>query len=199
MKAGGQPEPVFEVDEGWFSEDERAHHDHRSQQREWAAEMGIQEAELPEDDLDQYESDPSEEFDDDFGLNDETSVAQPGSRRSSGSRSGSPGGGKAPGSRLPASVADDFAALLAFEAASATRPGSSSATPDGIPLTDSMLDQMAERVAVRLNSISFGHHLREAMTSTVRDTVRAVVSETSERLVRDEIARVRAKAERHAP
>jgi glycosidase len=38
--------------------------------------------------------------------------------------------------------------------------------------------------------------LREAMTATVRDTVRSVVAETSERLVRDEIARIKARAER---
>ena len=34
------------------------------------------------------------------------------------------------------------------------------------------------------------------MTSTVRETVKSVVSEASERLVREEIERVKARAER---
>lgn len=102
------------------------------------------------------------------------------------------------------SVADDFAALLAFEtgdgpaplppAAPAAAPGVvQAAAPE---LTEAMLDQIAERVADRLNAASFGDNLRDAMTATVRDTVRTVVSETSERLVRDEIARIKGRAER---
>jgi hypothetical protein len=66
-------------------------------------------------------------------------------------------------------------------------------------ITDDMLDQIAARVVERLNAGSFADHLRDAMTTTVRDTVRSVVSETSERLVRDEIARVKAQAERDTP
>ena len=59
-----------------------------------------------------------------------------------------------------------------------------------------MLDQLAQRVADRLSSGAFAADLREAITATLRDSVRSVVSETAERLVRDEIARLRAKAER---
>ena len=59
-----------------------------------------------------------------------------------------------------------------------------------------MLDQIAERVAARLNAASLGEHLRAEITATIRETVHAVVSETSERLVRDEIARIKAQAER---
>lgn len=102
------------------------------------------------------------------------------------------------------SVADDFAALLAFEtgdgpapappAALAAAPVVAQATAPEI--TEAMLDQIAQRVADRLNTANFGANLREAMTATVRDTVRTVVSETSERLVRDEIARVKGRVER---
>lgn len=117
---------------------------------------------------------------------------------------------KAPGSI--GSVADDFAALLAFETgeqmsegppappAAVAPPPAPIVVPAAAPeITDKMLDQIAARVADRLNSGTFGAGLRDAMTATVRDTVRSVVSETSERLVRDEIARVKAAAERDTP
>ena len=101
-------------------------------------------------------------------------------------------------------VADDFAALLAFEQGEHPHPpGPSEPAPAPVivhaappEITNDMLDQIAERVAERLNAGSFAEHLREAMTATVRETVRAVVSDTSERLVRDEIARLKAQAER---
>ncbi len=106
----------------------------------------------------------------------------------------------------PSSVADDFAALLAFETgdappapvapAVAAAPVTVAAAPE---ITDGMLDQIAQRVADRLNAGTFGTHLRDAMASTVRETVRSVVSETSERLVRDEIARIKGRAERETP
>lgn len=106
-------------------------------------------------------------------------------------------------------VADDFADLLAFEQGERSHPPMA-AVPEPPPpvviqpeITDAMLDQIAERVVERLNAGLFADHLREAMTTTVhdtvRDTVRTVVSETSERLLRDEIARVKAQAERDTP
>jgi hypothetical protein len=57
-------------------------------------------------------------------------------------------------------------------------------------ITEEMLDSIAERVAARLNS-SLGEQWRELMAVTVRDSVRSVVSETSERLVREEIDRIK--------
>lgn len=102
----------------------------------------------------------------------------------------------------PNSVADDFAALLAFETGDAPEPPPmvaaapivvQAATPE---ITEVMLDQIAQRVADRLNSSNFGADLRAAMATVIRDTVRSVVSDTSERLVREEIGRVKAKAER---
>ena len=109
----------------------------------------------------------------------------------------------------PSSVADDFAALLAFETGDALEPPPSvAATTPSAPIvvqavapeiTEVMLDQIAQRVADRLNSSNFGADLRAAMTSAIRDTVRTVVSDTSERLVREEIGRVKAKVERDTP
>ena len=105
-------------------------------------------------------------------------------------------------SMAPSSVADDFAALLAFETGDAPEPPPmvaaapivvQAATPE---ITEVMLDQIAQRVADRLNSSNFGADLRAAMATVIRDTVRSVVSDTSERLVREEIGRVKAKAER---
>lgn len=102
----------------------------------------------------------------------------------------------------PASVADDCAALLTLETGDGPALADS-ATPAAVPavvpaavITEAMLEQVAERVVARLNAATFGAELREAMTATVRDTVRSVVAETSERLVRDEIARIKARAER---
>lgn len=106
------------------------------------------------------------------------------------------------------SVADDFAALLAFETGDGPAPSRPQPPPPPAPVvpvvvqapapevTEAMLDQVAQQVAERLNAATFGAELREAMTAAVRDTVRSVVAETSERLVRDEIARVKARAER---
>ncbi len=65
-------------------------------------------------------------------------------------------------------------------------------------ITPAMLDQIASQVADRLAAGLFGEQLRAAMTATMRDTIRGVVSETSERLVREEIARVKAQAERES-
>jgi hypothetical protein len=101
-------------------------------------------------------------------------------------------------------VADDFAALLAFEQGephfAPPRPRAAVAPPPPViqtvtpEITDDMLDQIATRVADRLNAGLFGNRLREAMTETMRETVRAVVTETSERLVREEIERIRSKS-----
>jgi len=101
------------------------------------------------------------------------------------------------------SVADDFAALLAIETGDAPPPPAAarsfvvhSAAPE---ITDAMLDQIAQRVADRLSSGTFGAELREAMAATLRDSVRMVVSGAAERLVREEIARVKARIERDTP
>lgn len=93
-------------------------------------------------------------------------------------------------------VADDFAQLLAYEQGEHPEPPSAPAadvrvvTPE---ITSEMLDEIATRVADRLNASLLGENLRNVMTATVRDTVRAVVSETSERLVREEIDRIKNK------
>lgn len=96
-------------------------------------------------------------------------------------------------------MADAFAALLAHEQGDQGVTMSEPPAPviQAPPeITDAMLDVIADKVAERLNGNLFADHLRAAMTATVRDTVRSVVSETSEKLVRDEIARVKAQAER---
>jgi hypothetical protein len=64
----------------------------------------------------------------------------------------------------------------------------SSANAGAPPLSDAQIDELAQRVADKLTAGVVGDRLR--------DTVRRIVAETSERLVREEIARVRAAAER---
>jgi CheY-like chemotaxis protein len=63
-------------------------------------------------------------------------------------------------------------------------------------ITDAMLDQIAHLVAERLGPGLFGEYMKDALAGAVRDTVREVVSDSSERLVRDEIDRIRQQAER---
>lgn len=104
----------------------------------------------------------------------------------------------APASSAPSrDVADDFAQLLAFEQGEQPEPPMPAAPEVRVvapEITDEMLDQIASRVADRLNAGVFGEQLKSAMAASVRDTVREVVSETSERLVRDEIDRIKSKS-----
>ena len=90
-------------------------------------------------------------------------------------------------------VADDFAALLAYEQGESPAPIVTPAPVAALALqiTDEMLDQIASRVAERLSAGRFGDQLKIVVTDTVRDTVRTIVSDTSERLVRDEIDRIK--------
>jgi DNA-binding response OmpR family regulator len=90
-------------------------------------------------------------------------------------------------------VADDFAALLAYEQGESPAPIVTPAPVAALALqiTDEMLDQIASRVAERLSAGLFGDQLKIVVTDTVRDTVRTIVSDTSERLVRDEIDRIK--------
>jgi hypothetical protein len=124
------------------------------------------------------------------------------------SRFASPGGSPPPGadapdlmlpSRKPPPNVDDLVLpeTLAEEAKhprevdlrfvlSGSRPGT--AASDALPeLTDAQIEEIAKRVADKLAAGILGDRLREE--------VRRVVSETSERLVREEIARIRAEAE----
>lgn len=289
------PNPIFEVDDEWFAENDKATADRLDDQKELAAEMGIHDVELPEtpDAVNTVAS--AVEMDFDFGLDDETRSAVTASRplapepaaleivppeaeaidasldaahveeppakpapRAASSppitavpappvlppepaAAATPPEPEAappepvaarpepkaappePEPTLPepaspavmtaaleldvlsAGVADDFAALLAFEQGEAPLPVPAVEPPPPVvvqvvtpEITPEMIDQIAARVAACLNEGPFADQMRAAMTTTVRDTVRTVVSETSERLVRDEIARVTAQTERDA-
>ncbi len=204
---------VFEVDDEWFAGDDKAREQRRAEQRDLAAEMGIHDVELPEAGPALNKPAPADGLDFDFGLDDlapQAQAPQPLAPVPAPVVPVVPVAPILPVVAASSSVADDFAALLAFETGDAVPhleppPAATPAAPAMAPvvvqavapeITGAMLDQIAERVADRLNAGAFGQHLREAMTAAVRDTVRSVVSETSERLVRDEIARVKARAER---
>jgi len=241
--------PVYEVDDEWFKEDDKARAAKVEERRRLAQEMGIHDVELPEAEPVAGAPAPAKDLDFDFGLEDLNRLAGQGPlviKTASVSSSVPPAPEAPPGpvalsapeapkapfvlpvpSVFPEptgltlhtleaevlapfvamddrDVADDFAALLAFEqgevdhaprrpapvAAAPPAPVIHTVTPE---ITDDMLDQIATRVAERLNAGLFGSRLREAMTETVRETVRSVVAETSERLVREEIERVRSR------
>ena len=103
------------------------------------------------------------------------------------------------------SVDDRTPPAPAADAPSSTQPSTPSASapmpPAGIKvvtpeITPAMLDQIAGRVAERLSASAFGEQLRQAMTAvmretidqTIADTVRPIVAETSERVVREVVA-----------
>lgn len=191
--------PIFEVDDDWFAEDDMAKEERTAEQKLLAAEMGIHDVEVPEEPA----AAPAQDLDFDFGADGEPKpvAAMPPPQPEPVTPPPAapvPRGAPAAPSR---DVADDFAALLAFEQGERPHPPAPAPAPVMVPMappeiTDAMLDQIAERVADRLNAGTFAAHIREAMTTTVRETVRSVVSDTSERLVRDEIARIKAQAER---
>jgi len=193
---------IFEVDDEWFAEDEKARESRVAQRRDLAAEMGIHDVELPPVEPGPNAAAPADGPDFDFGLSDLMAVPAPASPAPVAAAPAPPVAEPVP--LVPpslGSVADDFAALLAFETGDGPAPSQPPPEPVVVQaaapeITADMLDQIAQRVADRLNAATFGADLREAMSATVRETVRAVVAETSERLVRDEIARVKARAER---
>jgi CheY-like chemotaxis protein len=85
-------------------------------------------------------------------------------------------------------ILDAFNALLAMEqgeAGSAPRVQSGPAAP--VVITDELVDQITMRVVERL------------APDTARDLVRQIVSEVAERLIRDEIARIKAVAATKRP
>ena len=67
------------------------------------------------------------------------------------------------------------------------------AAVSAVQITDAKLEQLASAVAARIQAEGLGDQFREAMLTAVRDTVRSVVSETSERLVRAEIERIKSE------
>ena len=82
----------------------------------------------------------------------------------------------------PGSIADLFARLLA------TEQGEPSPPPSSLPIRLSEAD--VERIAARV---------AERVEGSLREEVRRVVGEVSERLVRAEIARIRSAAESEQP
>jgi CheY-like chemotaxis protein len=213
---------VFEVDDDWFAEDERARAEKQVEAAELAKEMGIHEVELPDaapaarpaSDLDftfgiedfkaaaaPPPAPPAPPPVKSVSVTPPLVAAVP--------KTAPPAPVAAPAHVAPprplapiapapapppvTAVADDFAALLAFERGERAHPPAP--PPPEIQLvtpevTDEMLDQIASRVADRLSAGPFGSALTEAVTAALRETVRGVVSQTSERLIRDTVPEV---------
>lgn len=62
-------------------------------------------------------------------------------------------------------------------------------------ISNEMVDHLAAVLGERLLPGLLGDRLRESITATVHEIVRSVVSETSERLVREEIERIKSRAQ----
>lgn len=60
-------------------------------------------------------------------------------------------------------------------------------------LTGAMLDRVATQVSERMQAMFSVDSMRESIAASIRETVREVVLETSERLVREEIDRIKSK------
>jgi len=217
-RAAVSRDAIFKSDDECFADEEQERQSRTAQQRELGAEMGIHDVELPHAGPVANAPAPAQGLDFDFGL--DNLVSDPATQEPDCTRAEAAVHQPAHQVRVhfelqatvapsaPSSVADDFAALLAFETGDAPAPAAALVAPTAAPvvvpavapeITEAMLDQIAQRVADRLNSGTFGADLREAMITTVRDTVRSAVSHTSERLVQDEIARVKARVDRDTP
>ncbi|HEX8031212.1 MAG TPA: response regulator [Vicinamibacterales bacterium] len=195
--------PVFEVDDQWFADGNKERAAKLEQQRQLVAEMGIHDVGL----ADVAPASPVETQTEPADVSEPVSAAEPVSSVEpvmvAEPAVVEPGADPAPPSALaPAAeahgVADDFAALLAYEQGESVAPSLASrpalvSAPAAPEVTDAMLDDIAARVAERLTASAFGEELRAAITDTLRETVRNVVSETAERLVRDEIDRIKNK------
>ncbi len=216
----GTANVVFEADPEWFAADDKSRAANLSEQRQLAAEMGVHDLDLPEAQPGLHPA-PAADLDFDFGLDEVQPKEAPIDVHDEMASLMPPPTGSAPPVAIPPiedsresaplavepgtpplPVADAFVALLVHEQSELHHPAVHEAPAPVIvhtpppEITDAMLDQIAARVADRLNGSLFADHLRAVIAATVRDTVRSVVSESSEKLVRDEIARVKAQAER---
>jgi len=197
------PGAVFEVDDNWFAEADKARAATLDEHRALAVEMGIHDVGLPHAEPVANAAAPPSDLDFDFGLDDSKNL-----QAAAPAPAEAPPGPAAPEppivtvanipvpARSPASagsassraVADDFAQLLAFEQGEhrdplkPLAPEVQSIAPE---VTAEMLDQVAARVAERLSTGGFGEQLMNAVTATVRDTVREIASATSERVARE--------------
>lgn len=183
--AGSAPAPIFEVDDEWFADGNKARAAKLEEQQQLAAEMGIHDVDLPRVAVPLEAAVPIVETPPVDVMTAPAPIPARADRRG---------------------IADDFAALLAYEQGEpheippAEVPAAAAPIDAPAPvITDAMLDQIAARVADRLSADVFGEQLRnavnDAVRDTVRDTVRSIVSETSERLVRDEIDRIKSRTQ----
>jgi len=212
------PAPVFEVDDEWFADDNQARAAKLDAQHQLAAEMGIHDVDPPTVDA-PLEPAPVAAHDfaflDDLKAFEQVKPIVPAAEIEAAAAA-EPAApvvetppveimtppAPIPASAHPHGIADDFAALLAYEQGEPlpaaeiheeTAPVAAPVEMAAPQITDAMLDQIATRVAERLNAGLLGEQLKIAVTDTVRDTVRSIVSEASERLVRDEIDRIKGK------
>ena len=176
---------VYEVDESWFADGEKVRAARAEHEKQLADDMGIHDVDLPPR---EHDSAPPTVVESAGVAIDAPARVAPASPQPAVLAPAAP----------PATVADDFADLLAYEQGEKPTPSVAVMPQPEVrvitpAITTEMLDEIATRVADRLTAGPLAEALRDSMTSTVRETVRTVVSETSERLVREEIDRIKNK------
>jgi CheY-like chemotaxis protein len=185
--------PAFETDDGWFAADEKARENRRAQERELASEMGIRDLALPEREPVPAAPAPAGDLDLDFGLEPVAPPEPPSPRAVPDPQLAPPAASALPMAAAPvapvpvtslpptppgppASVADDFAALLALETGDAApnpepppviKPEVGGVRVMASEMTEGMLDQIVYRVAERLRSSAIGTPPPQAMSQAV--------------------------------
>lgn len=163
------PAPVFEVEGNWFADADKARAARVDEHRALAVQMGVHDMDFPHAEQAPTAAAPHAAQ----PLQPAATIAL---AATSAGVASSYGG------------ATDVAQMLASEQAEAPGPLKESA-PDAQliapELTAEMLDQVAARVADRLSTGGFAEQLMNAVTATIRDTVREIASATSERVVRE--------------
>jgi CheY-like chemotaxis protein len=200
-------DPIYEVAEEWFAEADQAKAEKLVEQKQLAAEMGIQDLELP---------DPPAK---DLGLDDLRQIV-------ADTPAAAPVSAAAPAPVSPVSAAppvhhpavivalprvakvppvssaepiepptlastpitDDFAALLAVEQGESPMPA-----PVPIKATPGPTADLIERVVRDVVAATSERLIKEAVSQTVDRVARDIMLEASERIVREEIARIRSR------
>jgi CheY-like chemotaxis protein len=99
-------------------------------------------------------------------------------------------------SAVPPQLTNEMLDHMAWTVADRITNAMPTPPPPAAPfIRDDMLNVVAPRVAERVQGNFSIDRIKDAITESVRDTVRAVVAETSERLVREEIERIKSKAQ----
>ena len=99
-------------------------------------------------------------------------------------------------SAVPPQLTNEMLDHVAWSVADRVTNAMPAPPPAAAPIiSEDMLNLVAARVAEQVQGNFSIDRIKDSITDSVRDTVRTVVAETSERLVREEIERIKSKAQ----